>query len=126
MVFCSALGLLDSLNILSEDKYCKKFSSFEDAKRKMNTSVSEASKLLNQLDNNLIEIADKIEEDDLYIEKKQIKIYNGRVLDMTIWKYFLQYITHQIHHQGQLSKILDELKIEHEFGNIFPLIPDSL
>ncbi len=34
-------------------------------------------------------------------------------------------MTHQIHHQGQLSQLFDELGIEHEFGTIFPLVPDS-
>jgi uncharacterized damage-inducible protein DinB len=88
-------------------------------------STKDLSKLLRRLDELLIKLIRDLTEEDLYLGRKKLTIYNGRIVDMKVWQFFLQHITHQIHHQGQISLILDQLGIEHEFGNIFPLIPDS-
>lgn len=94
--------------------------------QRIESSFTEAATILQELDECLINFINEITEDDLNIKKNNMKIYNGRVVDISVWQYMTQHITHQIHHQGQLSQILDEMKIEHEFGNIFPYVSDSL
>ncbi len=56
---------------------------------------------------------------DEEVLEKERDTYYGSI------KGLVRHITHQVHHQGQLSQLLDELRVEHEFGNIFPLLPDS-
>lgn len=115
---------LNALHVLSNEKFCQNLPPL--AGEEENPSVEELGNTLKQLSEILMNTADRITNEDLNIRKKKIRIYNGRTLDMSIWQYFLQHITHQTHHQGQISCVLDELGIEHEFGNVFPLIPDSV
>ena len=88
-------------------------------------TVQEIIKYLTASDQLLLKVATEIPSEGLHLKKQKLRIYNGRAIDIQVWQYFLQHITHQVHHQGQMSQIFDELNIEHEFGNIFPLIPDS-
>jgi uncharacterized damage-inducible protein DinB len=74
----------------------------------------------------LVEVMNILNENDFQIERKNNRIYNGRVIDIKIWEYMSQHIIHQTHHRGQLSQVLDELKIENDFGNMFPYIKDSI
>jgi uncharacterized damage-inducible protein DinB len=43
---------------------------------------------------------------------------SGRTLNLSMGDVVLQIINHTAHHRGQLSQILDELGIEHDFGGI--------
>ncbi len=94
--------------------------------QRIENSFSESSTIMQELDEGLIGFISEVTEDELKLEKKNLKIYNGRTVDMSVWEYITQHITHQLHHKGQLSQVLDELKIEHEFGNIFPYVRDSV
>jgi uncharacterized damage-inducible protein DinB len=87
--------------------------------------VARTSAFLAILDRILTDLASAIGDTDLHTVGHNTTIYNGRALDISIWQYLFQHITHQIHHQGQLSILLDELGLDHEFGNVFPLIPDA-
>lgn len=93
--------------------------------KKIESSLTDASEVLKELDEGLIDFVKNVTENDLILERKNTKIYNGRIIDISVWQYMTQHITHQIHHQGQLSQILDEMNIEHEFGSIFPFISES-
>lgn len=114
---------INAINNISDKKYSISIPGINEIKMSFENSDSNWLKYLPELDTVLLDLANNIEAED-FNTKKVLKIYNGRTVEMTVWNYFLQHITHQIHHQGQMSKIFDELKIEHEFGNIFPLIPD--
>lgn len=85
-------------------------------------TFEEASELLEQYDKNLIEFSEKITDKDLFKPTANITLYNKKRVSVTIWKIVMQYIIHQTHHRGQISQILDELNIEHDIGNIWPLI----
>lgn len=111
---------LNAIHFLSDKKFCRTLPPLlkEDEK----PSVDELGNLLLQLSKILLDTANAITNDELEIKKEKIRIYNGRILDMTIWQYFLQHMTHQTHHQGQISLMMDEMGMEHEFGNVFPLL----
>lgn len=116
---------LNAMRDISGDKYCTGLCSLSDSQSRLNASTTEACGLLQEISDHLVRLSEEISEEDFCMETKNLRIYNGRRLDMTIWKYLLQHITHQTHHQGHMSKIFDELKIDHEFGNVFPFIPDA-
>lgn len=94
--------------------------------QRIETSFAESSAIMKELDEGLVDFINKVTEDELKLERKNVKIYNGRVVDISVWEYITQHITHQLHHKGQLSQVLDELNIEHEFGNIFTYVRDSI
>ncbi len=114
---------MNAVRNISGGRYCTGLPELPDPAA--DQSIEELNTLLLKLSDILQKTVKSITEEDLHIRKEKLKIYNGRIIDITIWQFFLQYITHQIHHQGQISTILDELNIEHEFGNIFPLIKDA-
>ena len=114
---------LNAIRNLSGGKYCTDLPpllAYSD-----DLPVESISGFLSTLSGILADASASIAEEDLGIVGRGITIYNGRVIDISVWQFFLQHITHQTHHQGQLSILLDELGVEHEFGNIFPLIPDA-
>jgi uncharacterized damage-inducible protein DinB len=43
---------------------------------------------------------------------------NGEVMEKKTWKALIHYFNHQTHHRGQISEILDELKIENDYSNM--------
>ena len=81
--------------------------------------------MMQELDKGFIEFIDAISEDDLCLEMKRFRMYDGRIVEVSIWEILTQHMTHQIHHRGQLSQILDELGIRHDIGNIWPYVSDS-
>jgi uncharacterized damage-inducible protein DinB len=87
--------------------------------------VDRISGLLGTLAGTLIDLVSQISDSDLSEVRRGVRIYNGRTVDITVWQFLLQHITHQTHHQGQISILLDELGVEHEFGNVFPLVPET-
>ena len=94
--------------------------------KRIEASFGESYTIMQELDERLICFINGVTEEELKLEKKNLKIYNGRIVDISVWEFITQHITHQLHHKGQLSQVLDELKIEHEFGNIFPYVRDSV
>lgn len=94
--------------------------------KRIEVSFIEASKIMQDLDERLIEVIEKLTIEELKLERKNNRIYNGRVVDITIWEYITQHIIHQTHHRGQISYALDELNVSNDFGNIFPYIKDSI
>ncbi|NJD04803.1 MAG: hypothetical protein FIA99_19885 [Ruminiclostridium sp.] len=116
---------LNAMLYISGRKYCSDHKERRQVFQRIETSFFEASEIMRELDKNFIDFVDSVTEDDLKLVKKNMKIYNGRVVDISVWEYITQHITHQQHHRGQLSQVLDEIGIIHEFGNIFPYVSDS-
>jgi uncharacterized damage-inducible protein DinB len=44
--------------------------------------------------------------------------YSGNPAHIPLYFLFIQSVMHAVHHQGQISQILDELKVEHDFTSI--------
>ena len=125
-LFSGSWHYINAIIQISEEKYRVDLPDLTAVMRLFEENHHEAFQYYMNVSLLFMTLIEKIDKDDFFLEQKNMKIYNGRIVNMTIWNYFLQHITHQTHHQGQLSNILDELKLEHEFGNIFPFIPDSL
>ncbi|MEN8904756.1 MAG: DinB family protein [Clostridiales bacterium] len=113
-----------AINKISDGKYFDSLIEAEEVINKTKDSFDEGKEILLKLGEKFENFVELVSVEDLAMSKT-MKIYNGRTLDMTTGKYIVQHITHEIHHQGQMSQILDEMGIEHEFGNVFPFIPDS-
>jgi uncharacterized damage-inducible protein DinB len=43
---------------------------------------------------------------------------NGEMMEKRVWKALIHFFNHQTHHRGQVSEILDELKIENDYSNM--------
>jgi uncharacterized damage-inducible protein DinB len=117
---------LNAVLFISGGNYCADSEERSKTFQRIETSFTEAVTIMQGLNDRLIEFINKVTEDELKLQKKNMTIYNGRVVDISIWEYITQHITHQLHHKGQLSQVFDELEIEHEFGNIFPYVLDSI
>ena len=62
-------------------------------------------------------ICNEIKETDLDKAMKR-KRRNGDIIEKTTWKALIHYFNHQTHHRGQISEILDELKIQNDYSNM--------
>jgi uncharacterized damage-inducible protein DinB len=58
-----------------------------------------------------------LEEAELALKVK-IPWYGGKPGSVPLFFLFNQLVMHTVHHQGQISQILDELKVEHDFSGI--------
>jgi uncharacterized damage-inducible protein DinB len=65
----------------------------------------------------LVSFADSLEESDPGLPVK-IEWYGGQPDAVPLCFLFNQLVMHTVHHQGQISQILDELKIENDFSAI--------
>ena len=73
-----------------------------------------------KLDEIIVEMTDEIETEDL--PKMVTRITrSGEKLEKVFWKSLLHVFNHQTHHRGQISQILDELKIENDYSNMIRL-----
>jgi len=48
----------------------------------------------------------------------KIDWYKGKPAEVPLWFMMEQLVAHNTHHRGQISQILDSLKIEHDFSGI--------
>jgi uncharacterized damage-inducible protein DinB len=65
----------------------------------------------------MVKFARALTEDELRLKVK-IPWYGGKPGAVPLVFFFNQFVAHTIHHQGQISQILDELKVEHDFSGI--------
>ena len=93
---------LNAVKNLTQGKYCKSLPGLPRENKKFILNIPELFEYLKGLDELLLEAARSINNEDLNILKENLTIYNGRKIDIYVREYFLQYITHQVHHQGQL------------------------
>lgn len=70
-----------------------------------------------KLDEIFEKLAGEIEMDDLSKTITRIT-RSGEKLEKVFWKLLLHVFNHQTHHRGQISQILDALKIENDFSNM--------
>jgi uncharacterized damage-inducible protein DinB len=65
----------------------------------------------------LVNFADSLEEGELELPVK-LGWYGGKPDAVPLCFLFNQLVMHVVHHQGQISQIFDEMKIEHDFSAI--------
>jgi uncharacterized damage-inducible protein DinB len=81
-------------------------------------TLDEVSSLSLEYDRLFLAFLETVKEADLAGPKTKRTMRSGRTLNLSMGDVVLQIINHTAHHRGQLSQILDELGIEHDFGGI--------
>jgi uncharacterized damage-inducible protein DinB len=70
-----------------------------------------------RLDALFVALTDEIEEDDLTkIVSRTTRL--GQKQEKVFWKALVHVFNHQTHHRGQISQVLDQLKIENDYSNM--------
>ncbi|MCL2558181.1 MAG: DinB family protein [Treponema sp.] len=77
----------------------------------------ELGEALEKTDAAYIGMAEALSADDLSLKVK-VDWYGGNPDSAPLYYMLGQLVAHGIHHRGQISQMLDELKIEHEFSGI--------
>jgi uncharacterized damage-inducible protein DinB len=68
-------------------------------------------------DEAVVELASSATESDMALPVK-LDWYGGKPAQVPLHFLFNQLVVHGIHHRGQISQILDEMKVEHDFSGI--------
>jgi uncharacterized damage-inducible protein DinB len=69
------------------------------------------------VDKALVDFAGALKEKDLEAEVK-IEWYKGKPPAVPLWFMLQQHTVHNTHHRGQISQILNSMKVEHDFSGI--------
>lgn len=110
--FCAVAetGVRDELALMTTPAYGSKvFATFEEAAIGLVKTTELTERLCGDL-----------KEDDLEKELTR-KRRNGEILRKKLWKALIHYFNHQIHHRGQISEVLDELKIANDYSNMISI-----
>ncbi len=70
-----------------------------------------------KLDEIIVELTNEIQTEDLYKTATRITRL-GEKLEKIFWKLLIHMFNHQTHHRGQISQILDNLKVENDYSNM--------
>ena len=70
-----------------------------------------------KLDHIIIDLINEVEMEDLYKIGTRVNRL-GEKKEHVFWKALMHMFNHQTHHRGQVSQILDQLKLENDFSNI--------
>jgi uncharacterized damage-inducible protein DinB len=69
------------------------------------------------LDKLIIDFVEELKDEDL--GKSIVRIArNGDKTEKLFWKSIIHMFNHQTHHRGQISQILDEMKIRNDYSNM--------
>lgn len=80
-------------------------------------SISEYKESRVNLDRIIIELIDEIKVEDL--DKIVTRLNRlGQKQEKIFWKSLVHMFNHQTHHRGQISQILDQLKVENDYSNM--------
>jgi len=110
---------------LSSFKFIKEYSIFKDpvfnetpkSSERIFTDLGSFKTARIHLDTVFAQLANEIEESDL--QKYVVRVTRlGERQEKLFWKALMHVFNHQTHHRGQVSQILDELKIENDYSNM--------
>ena len=77
----------------------------------------ETAKMLDAVDKAYIMFAEALEEADLN-RKAETPIFSGKPAQYPVAFVLQQLAVHNTHHRGQISQMLDEMKIDHNYSGI--------
>ena len=94
-----------------------KFISFETVYKKINLiNFKELSEAITIIDNAFIDFLTAVTEEEL---NKLIPVISFDGVDnQFVWFILIQCFTHETHHRGEISQILDEMGIENDYSGI--------
>jgi len=113
--------LLMMVRKFSDGKYCTSKYTEVTFNPENTITFQELSDLIKEYNLLFSTLANTVTDEDLFI-KKENTLYDDTNVEVCIWEILTQYITHQSYHKGQVSQILDEMKIEHDLANIWPYV----
>jgi uncharacterized damage-inducible protein DinB len=70
-----------------------------------------------RLDEFIAGYMDLLEEGDLQ-KRVSRTMRSGQKVEREVWKALIHFFNHQTHHRGQVSNILDDLKLENNYSNM--------
>ena len=68
-------------------------------------------------DKALVDFIGALKDKD-FLAPLKINWYNGKPPSVPLWFMLQQHVAHNTHHRGQISQILDSLKIENDFSGV--------
>ncbi|MCX7709847.1 MAG: hypothetical protein N2484_08340 [Clostridia bacterium] len=80
-------------------------------------SITEFKENRTKLDRIILNLMDEIETEDLNKTGTRVNRL-GEKKEHLFWKSLTHMFNHQTHHRGQISQILDQLKIENDYSNM--------
>lgn len=107
--FCSVMksAVGDKIQTMTIPEYGDKvFYSIEEALNGLQETLEMTEIICNEFNEN--------DYNKILIRKRR----NGEVMEKIAWKAMIHYFNHQTHHRGQISEILDELKIDNDYSNM--------
>lgn len=81
----------------------------------------EVFELLTELDQIMVDFLAGISQEELLKPKQKVMVLRTKEVPLSIWNILMQFVVHQTHHRGQISQLLDELGVDHDYGNVWPL-----
>jgi len=88
-----------------------------DASKRFFNSLSEFKEERMRLDAIMAALVEELEESDMTKILSRVTKRGDRQ-DKIIWKALIHIFNHETHHRGQVSQILDQLKIENDYSNM--------
>lgn len=82
---------------------------------------AEVFELLTELDQIMVDFLAGVTEEELQMPTQQVMVLRTKEVPLSIWNILMQFVVHQTHHRGQISQLLDELGVDHDYGNVWPL-----
>ena len=93
------------------------FSVQRDSTKRLFSSLSEFKEERIRLDAIMAALVEEIEESDMTKILSRVTKRGDRQ-DKILWKALIHIFNHETHHRGQVSQILDQLKIDNDFSNM--------
>jgi|GEM_PF-2414653 uncharacterized damage-inducible protein DinB len=82
-------------------------------------TAAEACRLQGEYDRNFLAFTSVLDEKDVTHPKTRRTMRSGRTFLLSLSDLLTQYMIHTTHHRGQLSQLLDELGLDHDFGSVW-------
>ena len=93
------------------------FSVQRDASKRFFNSLAEFKEERMRLDAIMAALVEELEESDMTKILSRVT-QRGDRQDKILWKALVHIFNHETHHRGQVSQILDQLKIENDYSNM--------
>ena len=103
---------------VAAQKAVKPLEKIQDLKGKLSEEQwKQAASFTKTADKALVDFVTALEDNDFQAPVK-IDWYKGKPPTVPLWFMLEQHISHNIHHRGQISQILDSLKIDNDYSGI--------
>jgi len=113
----STKSLQRNIRTISGDKYLVSPLTDESFEVK-SVPLEDLCRLQSEYDANFVVFSLVFDNQDLSLRGTRT-LRTGQVIELSISDLLTQYMVHTAHHRGQLSQLLDELGVDHDFGSLW-------